>query len=512
MSKIRKYYSFWLRVPVQLMLLTGYIFGALAIYQLLYYNMPRGDEYFSFAEAYSCGLWQLLSDIKHGMDVSYTYAALLWAAFKIFGHTIYVQRGLSFVIGLAAILKLYRWAVQYVKNSLGAWFFIACIALSNLAYFLLSDGRFYSLLFYFSVSLFVYIAGRLEKSKKFSLLTLFFIQEFALLTSMNFLVLQVVMAFSLLLMTITDRESYSRYFSKFCLSAVISIGIYYFFFRINYFYSFQVSALLSERSQPVYYILSDILQNMARWIAIPSFPHVADVYGMIVFWSVLIILIPFVISSKTPNDRMGHSYRWLMSVVVSLFCFLAGMIGLELVRGGYVWVPRYYTPVFFLAGLIIIFWVKAWKHFTWMAFLAFFFSVGIAYNAYGYYKKYKAKEEIKHELDAFAYRLIMNPAKIYVVQNVNGTYDEMQFYAALYCFYPELRPKMEFLYQDRDKDMVYFLHNLNSKRLLAHCEAFKEKPESVLRDGYVIARTDDQRFGNTAEAINNSNMKLIQPK
>ena len=484
--------------------------GLAAIYSLIAYNPARGDEFFSFVENYDCGFAQLMVDIKQGMDVSYLHAAALWLGFKLFGHTIYIQRGLSFLFYVGALSHLYFLFRTLYKSKLLRCILVVSIAFCNLGLFIASDGRFYAMLFYISVAFIHYFLYMWSKGQKSSIWVLSVIQLAGLLVSAQFMMLQALVLAGLLITWIIrkDKAIVKKQLMPLLLSTAISAGMYIAFFRIEFFTSFQMAAMLQNHHERRISVVSDSIDNFYRWLLLPD--------SFLVVSLILAVLLYFVIKKKLvfKSSSALETFCTIAGLIPPFILFIKTLLCIK-IGAYYLWPARYYTSVFFLIAFVTSHFYRGFM-IPGIRFVLLLGYLGLCVcEMYLYFSRYSdyALEKASYHALVDIVQKINEPIAIYQLSE-NST-EEIQFYSALYCYHPELADRLQLYYNDGDKFRKQFMQTLQKKRPHAHVylspQPLTSDSFSLNKNVYYIVNERDSRFQKFEQdrIAGSNNMKLI---
>lgn len=332
------------------------LFGVYVILHFVVYNGIRGDEFLSFL--HSDPEWESIgvvtSHIHSGADNSYTHAALLYIAFSFFGHSMVVQRMLSMAfwfIGMFLVRELLR---KEIDNRLQVWLTTFMIGFSNFGIYLAADGRFYSILFCLAAGMMLLYANRTQLKPVWYFAFLLLIQLAGLLTSSNYMVLQGLFVLALIIQFRLIKQPDENRTVLLSISAtILSSCIYFLFFKIAYFHSFFVTNLFSAKPFNGQ-MLNELISAPFRWIMMPHIPPLSDAIDVIVFCVLLGIMLIKRRQKLIPEFRdKSWSYKTLGIITALLLFFMLLQVVAMFTLDFPLWPVRYYTSVFFIAGIIL---------------------------------------------------------------------------------------------------------------------------------------------------------------
>jgi len=138
---------------IQVILPVSLVIALAAMLAFLQVNRLRADEFLSYLHsnpAQHKNLGEVIRNIHQGADNSYLHAGLLFVLFKTLGANIITLRALSFLFFGVGMYCVYLLIKQHQKSKLQNMLTISLIGLSNIAFMLATDGRYYAMLFCFS--------------------------------------------------------------------------------------------------------------------------------------------------------------------------------------------------------------------------------------------------------------------------------------------------------------------------------------------------------------------------
>jgi len=141
---------------IQVILPVSVVIALAAMLAFLQVNRLRADEFLSYLHsnpAQHKNLAEIIKNIHQGADNSYLHAGLMFVVFKIFGASVIALRALSFVFFGGGIWCIYLLIKTHQKSELQNMLTLSLIGLSNMAFMLATDGRYYAMLFFFSACL-----------------------------------------------------------------------------------------------------------------------------------------------------------------------------------------------------------------------------------------------------------------------------------------------------------------------------------------------------------------------
>jgi hypothetical protein len=338
------------------MLVIAGISGMYIITQLIANNAVRGDEFLSFL--HSSPQWDSLKtvirNIHAGTDNSYTHAAALYLAFSAFGHTIIVQRLVSFAFWIAGMFILKKVLNKGSHNSLWVLFGVFMIAFSNFGIYLATDGRFYAILIFFAAIQILIYSNRNEMHSVFYGMLLCLTQLAGLLTSSNFILLQCVFLPALILSRyVFKHRDEQQILISTIIATALSSFIYFQFLKITYFHHFFLQNLFTAKTFDSR-LLVEFLSTPFRWVLIPHLPYLSDQLDVAVFCAFLCVAV--IIKRKELKnifETLSEEYPVIDIMASVLFAVMCLQLILMAVFGFPLWTTRYYTPVFFTVAVVI---------------------------------------------------------------------------------------------------------------------------------------------------------------
>jgi hypothetical protein len=179
----------------------------------------------------------------------------------------------------------------------------------------------------------------------------------------------------------------------------------------------------------------------------------------------------------------------------------------------YIWPARYYTPVFFLITFVTAHLYKGFLRPGIRAVFLFAYLAVCSCELYLYYDHYSDYQATKATYQQLLTQM-HSSGNIIVCQRNEDATEEIQFYAALYCFHPELAGTLQLYYHGGDKFRKQFMQTLQEKRPQAHVYLshipYSNDSITLNKNTYYIVNEWDVRFKNFAQnQIPDSRMKLI---
>lgn len=496
-------YNYYLKHGLLILLIGMVLLYMFSIVSFLSVNHIRGDEFLSYLHSHpNYTLAEVLTHIAAGADHSYTHSALLWLSFNVFGYTIVVQRALSLCCwALSAFLFM-----QVIKSSVlsSLWRYVITIAtfFSNMGIFLATDGRFYSMLLLTALLQLWFIFTALKNNKPLNWLVLLVLQLLALFTSPLMVLFPCMLFSGLYIMYLRYREKlFLQQSIRLLLSAIITSLVYFSFFKVNdqlthFTTKYSISSFaLHLPPDPHFFELP------FRWVLIPDFPFLSNTADGILFLILFVVLI--VTGRKQLNSHFQFAPLLQKMMVVLALLLLAGFgihFSLHLFFSIPAWPNRYYAFVFFAFPFAILVTGIYGISEKYRLFFFLLLSVLMLNRAYQEHEKVAERKQVlnKKELDLSG--LLGNTCKAVCIEKFGGNYSEFANFGEWYIRFPELRPRLYYLYTIQDDERAAYFNTLKQmgyKEVLLISANEVHEHFQTSKPCYIITRPDDKRFSKT---------------